>query len=54
MLGLLIISASTSEDLENGLLNYMGMKVFRINPEFRIMRLTFHGKSASKCEFGRF
>ena len=25
------------------------MKVFRINPEFRILRLTFHRKSASKC-----
>ena len=24
-------------------------KVFRINPEFRILRLTFHRKSASKC-----
>ena len=23
--------------------------VFRINPEFRILRLTFHRKSASKC-----
>ena len=22
---------------------------FRINPEFRILRLTFHRKSASKC-----
>ena len=25
------------------------VKNFRINPEFRILRLTFHGKSASKC-----
>ena len=25
------------------------MKVFRISPEFRILRLTFYGKSASKC-----
>ena len=25
------------------------MKVFRIVPEFRILRLTFHRKSASKC-----
>ena len=25
------------------------MKVFRIIPEFRILRLTFHRKSASKC-----
>ena len=25
------------------------MKVFRSNPEFRILRLTFHRKSASKC-----
>ena len=24
-------------------------KVFRMNPEFRILRLTFHRKSASKC-----
>ena len=24
------------------------VKVFRINPEFRILRLTFHRKSASK------
>ena len=25
------------------------VKVFRIIPEFRILRLTFHRKSASKC-----
>ena len=25
------------------------VKVFRINPEFRILRLTFQRKSASKC-----
>ena len=25
------------------------VNVFRINPEFRILRLTFHRKSASKC-----
>ena len=25
------------------------VKVFRINPEFRILRLTFHRKSALKC-----
>ena len=25
------------------------VKVFRINPEFRILRLTFHRKSASNC-----
>ena len=25
------------------------VKVFRINPEFRILKLTFHRKSASKC-----
>ena len=25
------------------------VKVFRINLEFRILRLTFHRKSASKC-----
>ena len=25
------------------------MKVFRIIPEFRILRLTFHRKSAAKC-----
>ena len=25
------------------------VKVFRINPEFRILRLTFRRKSASKC-----
>ena len=24
-------------------------ETFRINPEFRILRLTFHRKSASKC-----
>ena len=29
--------------------NYAWVKVFRINPEFRILRLTFHRKSASKC-----
>ena len=25
------------------------MKIFRINPEFRVLRLTFHRKSALKC-----
>ena len=25
------------------------VKVFKIIPEFRILRLTFHGKTASKC-----
>ena len=25
------------------------VKVFSINPEFRILRLTLYGKSASKC-----
>ena len=25
------------------------VEFFRINPEFRILRLTFHRKSASKC-----
>ena len=25
------------------------VKVFRINPEFLVLRLTFHRKSASKC-----
>ena len=29
--------------------NLTWMKVFRINPKFRILRLTFHKKSASKC-----
>ena len=28
---------------------HVSIKVFRINPEFRILRLTFHRKSASKC-----
>ena len=28
---------------------YAWVKVFRIIPEFRILRLTFHRKSASKC-----
>ena len=28
---------------------YTWVKVLRINPEFRILRLTFHRKSASKC-----
>ena len=31
------------------LLIYPWVKVFRINPEFKILRLTFHRKSASKC-----
>ena len=29
--------------------NNTWVKVFRIIPEFRILRLTFHRKSASKC-----
>ena len=32
---------------------YAWVKVFRIIPEFRILRLTFHRKSASKCWIGR-
>ena len=28
---------------------YAWVKVFRNNPEFKILRLTFHRKSASKC-----
>ena len=28
---------------------YIGLKVFRIIPEFRILRLTFYRKTASKC-----
>ena len=28
---------------------YACVKIFRIIPEFRILRLTFHRKSASKC-----
>ena len=30
-------------------LYYAWVKVFRINPELRILRPTFHRKSASKC-----
>ena len=30
------------------------VKVFRIIPEFNILRLTFHRKSASTSEIGRF
>ena len=29
-------------------ISFAWVKVFRINPEFRILRLTFHRKSASK------
>ena len=29
------------------------VKVFRINPEFRILRLTFHRKSAQNAELRR-
>ena len=29
--------------------NFARVKVFRIIPEFRILRVTFHRKSASKC-----
>ena len=32
-----------------GILTFSWMKVFRIIPEFRILRPTFCGKSASKC-----
>ena len=35
-------------DLGPYCLPYTLMKVFRINPEFRILRLTFHRTSASK------
>ena len=29
--------------------HFLWVKVFGINPEFRILKLTFHRKSASKC-----
>ena len=49
----LICSATeTSKNLENldvASVAISWMKVFRIIPEFRILRLTFHRKSASKC-----
>ena len=35
------------------LILYPWVKVFRIIPEIRILRLTFYGKSASKCWIGR-
>ena len=31
------------------ILHITWVKVFRIIPEYRILRLTFHKKSASKC-----
>ena len=38
------------EELESKELRFVTwVKVFRINPEFRILRLTIHRKSASKC-----
>ena len=37
----------SSED--EAMANNTSVKVFRIIPEFRILRLTFHRKSASKC-----
>ena len=39
----------TVQCLYNTLSYNTWMKVFMINPEFRILRLTFHRKSASKC-----
>ena len=39
----------TVQSLYNTLCYNTWMKVFRINPEFRILRLTFQRKSASKC-----
>ena len=36
----------------SGIVTYMG-EVFRIIPEFRILRLILHRKSASNADFGR-
>ena len=33
---------------------YKWMKVFRIIPEFRILRLTFHRSQTQNAELGRF
>ena len=35
--------------LKTGFMLLSWVKVFRIIPEFKILRLTFHRKSASKC-----
>ena len=45
------MSVRNMEDIPSFVQSTMGetVKVFRINPEFRILRLTFHRKSASKC-----
>ena len=37
------------EPLDDRKLLYTWVKVFRIIPEFRILRQTFHRKSASTC-----
>ena len=42
-------SQTNSWHHEKEILGYTWVKVFRIVPEFRILRLTFHKKSASKC-----
>ena len=36
-------------EISNSCIVYTWVKVFRIIPEFRILRLTFQRKSASKC-----
>ena len=38
-----------AEEDEYGMVGNTWVKVFSIIPEFRILRLTFHRKSASKC-----
>ena len=40
---------NTSAIQVNSILVVAWVKVFRIIPEFRILRMTFHGKSSSKC-----
>ena len=43
------IGRHVAEDLANRGKTIAWVKVIRINPEFRILRLNFHRKSASKC-----
>ena len=50
---LAIVSVVTTVTEKKNVLSITWVKVFRINPEFRILRPPFHRKLASNPEFSR-
>ena len=44
-----VLRVCKKKAIKTYLINSYKVEVFRIFPEFRVLRLTFHRKSASKC-----